>query len=229
MHPIEYLRYVARAGDAPAEWLVPEAAEALRGLIGDHNALVMGCRKLLEHHPHRGPMWWLCGHVLAARDPHGVLDELIVEFERDPTPLQLSLALADVPPGAGGSPLIVETTLASAAGVLVGDQLPGSTTAAGSGGGGPQLWVVAGVGTVVPVEIFSAVTCGMTGGVDRGTTGPAVGATGGTGPFRGAGRPLHVAGADAIDRVIRPTGAFGAEVLRHGTDVPFIPELLARG
>ncbi len=205
MHPIEYLRYVARSGDAPAEWLVPEAAEALRGLIGDHQALVMGCRKLLEHHARCGPMWWLCGHVLGARNARAVIDDLLETFLDDPTSLQLSLALADVDAGGPETPLIVQAALLAEPGVVVADDPAGPGTV---GTGDRPVWVVAGVGTLVPVEIFTAVTGGEP---------------------TGRRRRVEVIDAENIACVVRPDGIHGAEALRGGPDVPFIPELLARG
>ncbi len=208
VHPIEYLRYVARSGDASAEWLVPEAAEALRGLIDDHQTLVMGCRKLLEHHAQCGPMWWLCGHLLAARDARAAVDDLLETFLDDPTPLQLSLALADVDVAGPTTPLIVQAALAAAPGVVVADTgRVGSTTTVIDRGSRP-IWVVAGVGTLVPGEIFTAVTDGEPSGRHR---------------------AVAVLGVDSIARVIRPDGPHGVEALRCGPDVPFIPELLARG
>jgi hypothetical protein len=67
---------------------------------------------------------------------------------------------------------------------------------------------VAGVGTLVPVEIFTAVTGGEP---------------------TGRRRRVEVIDAENIACVVRPDGIHGAEALRGGPDVPFIPELLARG
>lgn len=140
MHPIEHLRYLARVGDAPASWLVPEAAEALRGLLGDRNALVLGSRKLLEHHPACGPLWWLCGRILVARDPALGIEDLIETFVEDPTPLESSLALA----GADGSPRILEVAMATGTRVAIDQPVPGDE----------PVWVAAGVGTLVPEAVF---------------------------------------------------------------------------
>lgn len=151
MHPIEHLRYLARVGPAPASWLVPEVAEALHGLVGDRNALVLGSRKLLEHHAACGPLWWLCGRVLTARDPASELRALERAFLDDPTPLESSLALA----GADDTPALVEATMAASSGVLVDAPVPSD---------GP-VWVVAGVGTLVHDAIFEFATrrthCGV--------------------------------------------------------------------
>src|SRR5437660_12821098 len=69
MHPIERLRYVARADGAGPSLLVREAAGALAGFADDPAALVTACRRLVDRHPTAGPMWWLAARVLAADDP----------------------------------------------------------------------------------------------------------------------------------------------------------------
>jgi hypothetical protein len=65
MHPIERLRYVARAEGADARSLVRETAGALGGLGLDPAGLVVACRRIVERHPGCGPLWWLCANVLA--------------------------------------------------------------------------------------------------------------------------------------------------------------------
>ena len=55
VHPIERLRYVARARGADAESLVRETAGALRGLGLDPSGLVVACRRIVERHPTSGP------------------------------------------------------------------------------------------------------------------------------------------------------------------------------
>lgn len=220
MHPIEHLRSLARAGDLPAEWLIPESAEALEGLIGDRNALVMGCRKLLEHHAVCGPMWWLCGQVLTARDPRRALDRLVEVFLDDPTSLHLSLALADVDGDGPDAPRIVEASLAAAGGVVPVqpfDPRDFATTSAGVSG---AVWVVAPLGTVVPDEIFAAVTRSPDATDPEVTTHQLT--------VRRP-RPVEVLAVEAIDLVIRPDGIAGATVLGTSPDVAFVPELLARG
>ncbi len=63
MHPIERLRYVARASGGDQRMLVRETAGALRGLGFDPAGLVVACRRIVERHPNSGPMWWLCATV----------------------------------------------------------------------------------------------------------------------------------------------------------------------
>ena len=69
MHPIERLRYVARARGAGPSVLGREAAGALAGFADDPPGLVTACRRLVDRHPTDGPVWWLASRVLAAADP----------------------------------------------------------------------------------------------------------------------------------------------------------------
>ena len=75
MHPIERLRYVARAGSVDQDVLVHETAGALAGLDFDPQGLVIACRRLVERHPASGPIWWLASKVLCAADPIDFLPE----------------------------------------------------------------------------------------------------------------------------------------------------------
>lgn len=95
MHPIERLRYVARASGGDQRMLVRETAGALRGLGFDPAGLVVACRRIVERHPNSGPMWWLCASVLAAPDPYRCAAGLADELETDPTPDVLVDALPD--------------------------------------------------------------------------------------------------------------------------------------
>ena len=69
MHPIERLRYVARASGADQAVLVEETAHALRAFLDDPNGLVTACRRIVDRHPTSAPLWWLCARVLTAPDP----------------------------------------------------------------------------------------------------------------------------------------------------------------
>lgn len=66
MHPIERLRYVARAEGASPSALVSEAAAALAGFGDDPVGMVTACRRLVDRHPSVGPLWWLAARVLTA-------------------------------------------------------------------------------------------------------------------------------------------------------------------
>jgi hypothetical protein len=66
VHPIEQLRWVARAaGEGPA-LLAREAAGALATFADDPAGLVTACRRLVDRQPTSGPMWWLAARVLGA-------------------------------------------------------------------------------------------------------------------------------------------------------------------
>ena len=97
MHPIERLRYVARAGDADPALLAEEAAEALGSLAYEPRALVPACRRLIEFHPRCAPLWWVCARVLTAGDPRRAAGEAIDELTEDPTADELA---ATFPAGA---------------------------------------------------------------------------------------------------------------------------------
>lgn len=147
VHPIEHLRYLARADDIDPTRAVPEAAEALHALAYDRNALVLACRKLVEHHPGCGPLWWLAAQALTDPDARSALRAARRTFEEDPTELHLSLALADTTTAAAAEPVVVRCQMLGPAGASGCDEPP------------PQdrpLWVICGVGTTVPSPIQSA-------------------------------------------------------------------------
>ena len=85
MHPIERLRYVARAGGLDLVELVQDAALALAGFSDDPAALVTACRSLVDRHPAAGPIWWLAARVLVAADPASEAWQVVEELEADDT------------------------------------------------------------------------------------------------------------------------------------------------
>jgi hypothetical protein len=86
VHPIERLRYVARAASSGSGMLLGEAAGALAGFTSDPAALVTACRRLVDRQPTYGPMWWLAATVLCAQDPDEAAWSSARAFDRDPTP-----------------------------------------------------------------------------------------------------------------------------------------------
>jgi len=84
-HPIERLRWVARAEGAGPSLLVREAAGALASIGDDLAGLVTGCRRLIDRHPAVGPMWWLSARVLASSDPVHEAYQAAAELDADPT------------------------------------------------------------------------------------------------------------------------------------------------
>ena len=95
VHPIERLRYVARARGADAESLVREAAGALRGLGLDPSGLVVACRRIVERHPTAGPLWWLCARMLTSPEPMVAARAAVAEIEADDTIDELTAAIPD--------------------------------------------------------------------------------------------------------------------------------------
>lgn len=95
VHPIEHLRYVARARGADASSLVRETAYALSMLGFDPSGLVVATRRIVERHPECAPLWWLCARLLTASDPDRVAWTLPDELDHDPTARRLAGALVD--------------------------------------------------------------------------------------------------------------------------------------
>lgn len=93
MHPIERLRYVARADGAGPTRLTLAAAGALAGLGDDHGALVTGCRQMVDRHPAVGTLWWLCARLLWAEDPYAEACVVADALENDVTPRLLDAEL----------------------------------------------------------------------------------------------------------------------------------------
>lgn len=95
MHPIEHLRYVARASGADHRLLVQETAAAIGSFGFDPSGLVTACKRILERHPTVGPLWWLAAHVLTAADPDEAAWRCVEQISDDPTALELAHALPD--------------------------------------------------------------------------------------------------------------------------------------
>jgi hypothetical protein len=96
MHPIEHLRYVARATGADPALVAGEAAGALVEMARVQPAgLVPACRRLIERHLVAGPIWWLSARMLRSDDPVGEGRRSANELENDPTARYLADALPD--------------------------------------------------------------------------------------------------------------------------------------
>jgi hypothetical protein len=96
MHPIERLRYVARAGGAEPSVLVRETAGALAAVANDDSkGLVPACRRLIDRHVAVGPMWWLAARVLSAGDPVAEGWRAADEMDGDTTSSVLARNLPD--------------------------------------------------------------------------------------------------------------------------------------
>jgi hypothetical protein len=148
MHPIERLRWVARAPDGEVSLVVGEAASALASFADDHAGLVIACRRLIERRPECGPLWWLAARMLCALDPATEAYRAADDLERDPTSAVLAAILPD-------------TALVLLEAHALGP--PGFVAARGSGGlaraarkAGRPVWLVAGVGRTLPGPLYDA-------------------------------------------------------------------------
>jgi hypothetical protein len=94
MHPIERLRWIARADDEPAASLASEAAWTLGELARQEpTALLTACRRLLDRHPACGPLWWVSCRLMAADDAWDVARRAAAELCSDSTPDRVAAAL----------------------------------------------------------------------------------------------------------------------------------------
>lgn len=95
MHPIEHLRYVARAHGVDPAALVEETAHALGSLHFDPSGLTVAARRIVERHPFTGPLWWLCANVTTAGEPFEAVWELADRARSDRTAFELAAELPD--------------------------------------------------------------------------------------------------------------------------------------
>ncbi len=95
VHPIEHLRYVARAAGADASMLVQEAASAISVFGDDPAAMVTSCRRLLTRQPSVGPLWWMATKLVTSPEPYRAARQVIEQLEDDPTSKELSHAFPD--------------------------------------------------------------------------------------------------------------------------------------
>lgn len=95
MHPIERLRYVARASGASQSAIVRETAGALAAFRDDPAGMVTACRRIVGRHPGVGALWWLCARVLTAVEPIDEAWAAADEVDDDPTAWALAGALPE--------------------------------------------------------------------------------------------------------------------------------------
>lgn len=96
MHPIEHLRYVARAVGADPGVVAREAADALAEVARIEPAgLVPACRRLIARHVTAGPVWWLSARMLRSDDPVAEGRRSAHELDDDPTGRHLADAIDD--------------------------------------------------------------------------------------------------------------------------------------
>ena len=252
---------VARAGDEDPGLLAREAAAALAACSDDPASLVIACRRLVEHQPTSGPVWWLAARVLAARDPAGEAWRSATELEDDPTPAACAYHLPEdarvavvgwggqtaaalrrrgdcpvlvVDALGGGSALAGSLRRAGSDVVLVDESglgwaassadvvllearalgptgFVGTTGALGAAAvgqaSGVPVWVVAGVGRVLPGPLWDALVARLGEGPEPWESGYEV-------------VPLRLA-----DQVVGPAGPGPAEDAPVRADCPTVPDL----
>lgn len=93
MHPIEHLRYVARAGDISQDLLVRETAAALGALASDPLELVTVCRRILDRYPIAGTLWSMAAHVCVSPQPHRAARDFVAQLRSDGTAAHAAAAL----------------------------------------------------------------------------------------------------------------------------------------
>ncbi len=111
MHPIERLRYVARAGGADQATLVAETASSLAALGVDPAGMVTACRRVVQRHPTAGALWTMCAHALTAVDGMAAAYQFADEVNGD----RSAVHLVDELPDEAGVVLVGWTDLAPSA------------------------------------------------------------------------------------------------------------------
>ena len=96
MHPIEHLRYVARAHGADPVEVALGAADALMGVARDTGATLVSARRLVEHHPSNAPLWSVCATAVTSMDAYRAVDDLARAISNDSVAGHLADALDDV-------------------------------------------------------------------------------------------------------------------------------------
>jgi len=216
MHPIERLRYVARAGWAPPAVLAAEAAWALGDLaLHEGSAVLPACRRLLDRHPGCGPLWWVAARILTAGDPAQEAERCADALESDPTS---DLLREDLGAGrravrhggvgdvASAEIVVVEVGAIGPGGVLVDPDDVGLLEAARALE--VPVWVEAGVGRVMPPRLWEALVRRVEGAHIH--------------------RPAAVVDLDGIEAVAGPVGVQAVPVALASSDCPEPGELLAR-
>jgi hypothetical protein len=262
MHPIERMRFVARATGADHGLLAREAAGALAAFGHEPTGLVTACRRMLQRHPTNGSLWWLAARVLLAEDPAQEAFDSADALEDDTTWSALARALpqdavvcvlgwpeliAQALPGRGDVRVLVVDVGSSGSGFvsrllradLDADDIAvdglgaaaadadlvlleaaavgpsGFVAAAGSRAAaavahhaGRPVWVVAGVGRLLPGRMFDALAARL----------DALGE-----PWE---QEEELVPLDLVDRIVGPAGAEPVDVALRRTDCPVAPELL---
>ncbi|HVC69749.1 MAG TPA: hypothetical protein VNC61_05740 [Acidimicrobiales bacterium] len=216
MHPIERLRYVARAGWGAPDVLAAEAAWALADLADrEPQAVLPSCRRLLDRHPGCGPMWWVASRIVTAGDQVSEGERCADALEGDPTETLLDDALPDgarivrrgaVSDVASADVVVVQVDAIGPAAMLVDPDVRGLLDAARALE--VPVWVEAGVGRILPPRLWEALVRKLDSSAH--------------------GHGSVVVDLSGVERVVGPHGAQPPRLAVAGTDCPEPPELLAR-
>ncbi|MHB8593461.1 MAG: hypothetical protein ACYDB3_03900 [Acidimicrobiales bacterium] len=231
MHPIERLRYVARAGWAGPAELGAEAAWALAELTEHEPAAVLpACRRLLERNPSCGPLWWVAARLITAGDCVAEAERCAGLLEDDPTARQLEDALTEgarvgrhggMGEVASADLVVVETDAMGPTGMVVdGDDCAMLEAARVAE---VDVWVQAGTGRVLPARLWDAL-------LQRLEVPPPRTVRVGSPVFDAGGRrhPPAVVDLRGVTRVVGPKGARPVRDALGLGDCPEPPELLSR-
>lgn len=95
MHPIERIRWLARASHLDPQTIAVESADALADACAwlGEAAAVSVARRLLAWRPFCGPLWYAVNRTLGAVDPKAEAAAVATDLRDDPTSVMLSAAL----------------------------------------------------------------------------------------------------------------------------------------
>lgn len=226
MHPIERLRYVARAGWAGPAALGAEAAYALADLAAYEPAAVLpACRRLLERNPSCGPLWWVAARLCSAGDPVAEADRCVEELEDDRSAELLDASLPDgarlvrhggVAEVASADVVAVEVDAIGPTGMVLDPDDGGLLEAARVCE--VDVWVLAGTGRVLPARLWESLVTR----VER----PRSAARRSGGFFDGPDpRPAAIGELRGVARVAGPYGVHRLAEALSLADCPEPPEL----
>lgn len=250
VHPVERLRYVARAGDTSTVPLVREAAFALADFAYDPMELLTACKRLVERRPACAPLVWICARILSGSDPATEAYDCVSALERDRTCEELTNLI----PGEA-SVLVVGRAEASGEAALwrpdielipvdaaddedhpIGpleqsvDLLVLEAEAVSDGeallrsGAGP--FAAAARQTDVPVWLVAGLGSVLPEQMWIGATELAMREHSGSGSYRSSGG-YEVVPLDCVDTVVGPSGMHPVSELRYRRECPIVPELFA--
>jgi hypothetical protein len=227
VHPIERLRFVARAGwGGPAE-LGVEAAYALAELAENEPAAVLpACRRLLERNPACGPLWWVAARLLCSDDPMAEAGRCARALEDDPTQERLEAALSGrravrhggVAEVASADVVVVPSDALGPAGMVVDGDDRGVLEAARAAE--VEVWAVAGAGRVLPARLWQALRARLA--LPAPTVRTAVSAY-----FDHSSSSAAAVDLRGVSRVAGPNGVEVLDEALSASDCPEPPELLA--